>query len=166
MSKQSEPKWWEQLPDTIGDFKSRDIGGDVIIASVGAGAQNVAIGKDVRQTVYEVLGQPTSDDKEIIQQGLAEVREALQQAKPEIGQSAETMAQGMLNQMENELAKTGDEETPNADVITSVGDLLLDSVPQIAETLASLFATPAVGRVVGKAGEAAVNWVKRRFGKG
>jgi hypothetical protein len=166
MSKQSEPKWWEQLPDTIGDFKSRDIGGDVIIASVGAGAQNVAIGKDVRQTVYEVLGQPTSDDKEIIQQGLAEVREALQQAKPEIGQSAETMAQGMLNQMENELAKTGEEETPNADVITSVGDLLLDSVPQIAETLASLFATPAVGRVVGKAGEAAVNWVKRRFGKG
>ena len=166
MSKQSEPKWWEQLPDTIGDFKSRDIGGDVIIASVGAGAENVAIGKDIRQTVYEVLGQPTSDDLAIIQQGLAEVREALQQAQPEIGQSAETMAQGMLNQMENELAKTGEEETPNATVITSVGDLLLDSVPQIAQTLASLFATPAVGRVVGKAGEAAVNWVKRRFGKG
>jgi paraquat-inducible protein B len=165
MSEQSEPKWWEQLPDTIGDFKSRDIGGDVIIATVGSGAQNVAIGKDIRQTVYEVLGQPTPDDKEIIQQGMAEVRESLQQVRQEIGTSAETLAQGMLNQMENELTKTDEDETPNADVITSVGDLLLDGVPQIAEVLASLFATPAVGRVVGKAGEAAVSWVKKRFGK-
>ena len=45
-------------------------------------------------------------------------------------------------------------------------DLLLDSVPQIADALAALFATPAVGRVVGVAGEAAVTWVKRRFGAG
>jgi hypothetical protein len=42
---------------------------------------------------------------------------------------------------------------------------LLDSVPQIAEVLTSLFATPAVGKVVGKAGEVAVGWVKQRFGK-
>jgi hypothetical protein len=44
--------------------------------------------------------------------------------------------------------------------------LLLDSVPQIADALAALFATPAVGRVVGVADEAAVTWVKRRFGAG
>jgi hypothetical protein len=47
-----------------------------------------------------------------------------------------------------------------------MGDLLLDSVPQITNAMANLFATPAVGRVVGKAGETAVTWVKRRFGGG
>jgi hypothetical protein len=35
----------------------------------------------------------------------------------------------------------------------------------MADLLADLFATPAVGRVVGKAGEIAVRWVKRRLGK-
>jgi hypothetical protein len=165
MSTESEQNWWDNLPDTIGDFGARDIGGDVVIASVGDGAQNVLIGKSITQTVLTALGEPTADDKQIIQDQFAEVRDTLKLAEPEIGESAETMAQGLLNQMETELVKTGEDETPNAGTITQMGDLLLDSVPQIAETLASLFATPAVGRVVGKAGEAAVGWVKTRFGK-
>jgi hypothetical protein len=43
MTSEEERYWWEDLPDTIGDFQAGDIDGDVIIASVGAGAQNVAI---------------------------------------------------------------------------------------------------------------------------
>jgi len=45
-----------------------------------------------------------------------------------------------------------------------MGDWLLDNLPAIGEALGTLFALPAVGRVVGKAGEAAVKWVQQRFG--
>lgn len=164
MSSESEQNWWDKLPNTIGDFGARDISGDVVIASVGDDAQNVLIGKAIAQTVLTALGEPTADDKQIIQEQFSEVRGTLKQAEPEIGKSAETMAQGLLTQLETELVKTGEDETPNASTITQIGDLLLDSVPQVAEVLASLFATPAVGRVVGKAGEAALSWVKKRFG--
>jgi hypothetical protein len=90
----------------------------------------------------------------------------LAEVEGEIGDSAAKMAGGMLAQIETELLKTGDDDAPNAAMITQMGDLLLDSVPRIADALAALFATPAVGRVVGVAGEGAVTWVKRRFGAG
>jgi hypothetical protein len=75
------------------------------------------------------------------------------------------MAEFQLKLLQGELAKTGEGETPSASTITQVGDWLLDNVPQIAEILTGLFATPAVGRVVGKAGKVAVEWVKKRFGR-
>ena len=62
------------------------------------------------------------------------------------GTQTEQMAQGVLTNLETELSKAGEDEEPNASMITTLGDLLLDNVPQIAEALASLFATPAVGR--------------------
>jgi hypothetical protein len=156
--------WWEDLPGGIGDFGAGDIDGDVIIASVGAGAQNVAIGKNITQTVYETLGEPTPDDRQIIETEVARVKATLAELESEIGDSAAKMAGGILTQIETELLKTGKGETPNAAIIAQMGDLLLDSVPQIADALTALFATPAVGRVVGMAGESAVAWVKRRFG--
>jgi hypothetical protein len=164
MGSDGKQYWWEDLPHTTGDFQAGDIGGGVIIATVGAGAQNVAIGKNITQTVYETLGEPTPDDRHIIQEGLAQVRATLAEVEGDIGDSVARMAGGMLAQIETELLKTGEEKTPNAAIITQMGDLLLDNVPQIADALTSLFATPAVGRVIGKAGETAVTWVKQRFG--
>jgi hypothetical protein len=164
MSSDKTPNWWDNLPDTIGNFSSGDIDGDVIIATVGAGAKNVAVGKNITQAIYETLGEPAPGDKQIIQEQLAQAKAALKQTTAGMGESAANMAQRMLAQMEQELLKTGHDETPNATTIIQMGDLLLDTVPQTAEALASLFATPAVGRVVAKAGEAAVSWVKQRFG--
>jgi hypothetical protein len=155
--------WWDQLSDSLGDFSAQDVEGDVIIATVGAGARNVAIGKNITQLVYETLGQPTPDDRHIIEQQLEQARETLERSAGEIGQGAVTLAKGILDQMGKELLKTGEGQKPDAATITQMGDLLLSSVPPMAEALAGLFATPAVGRVVGKAGEAAVKWVKERF---
>jgi hypothetical protein len=163
MSGQKKVNWWQDLPQTMGDFNAGDVGGDVIIASVGAGARNVAIGKNITQAVYETLGQPTADDRQMIEEELTQVKTALARLAGEMGEGAAAMAQGIFGRMESELLKTGPDETPDASVITQMGDLLLNSVPHIAEVLASLFATPAVGRVVGKAGQAAVQWVQERF---
>ena len=35
MSQDNRPNWWDNLPGTIGDFSADDIGGDVIVATVG-----------------------------------------------------------------------------------------------------------------------------------
>jgi hypothetical protein len=156
MAKESEA-WWDKLP--------AQAGGDVIMGQVGAGAHGVAIGKNITQSVYDMLGAPAPGDKQIIDQSMASVMTALQQMQAQLDANTAKMAEFQLKLLHGELAKTEKDEKPSASTITQVGDWLLDSVPQIAEVLTSLFATPAVGKVVGKAGEVAVAWVKQRFGK-
>jgi len=149
--------WWDKLP--------AQAGGDVIIGVVGAGARGVAVGKDITLSVYDVLGAPTPDDKQIIDQDMATVMTALQQMQGQLDANTAKMAEFQLKLLHGELAKTEKDEKPSASTITQVGDWLLESVPQIAEPLAGLFATPAVGTVMGKAGETAIDWVRQRFGK-
>lgn len=138
----------------------------MIVADVGANAAGVAVGKNIAQTVVQTLGGPTPNDRQIIEEKLAQVRAALQQADGQLDSSTATMAQFQVNLLQGELIKTEPDEAPSANTITQVGDWLLDNVPQIAEALVDLFATPAVGKVVGLAGALAVTWVKARFGKG
>ena len=149
--------WWDKLPPQAG--------GDVIIGVLGAGARGVAVGKNITLSVYDVLGAPTPDDKQIIDQDMATVMTALQQMQGQLDANTAKMAEFQLKLLHGELAKTEKDEKPSASTITQVGDWLLESVPQIAEPLTSLFATPAVGKVMGKAGETAIDWVRQRFGK-
>jgi hypothetical protein len=157
MSEKEEQDWWNDIP--------AQIGGDVIIGRVGAGATGVAVGKNITQTVYDVLGEPTPDDKQIIEQKLSGAMTTVQGLQEQLDAQTAAIAEFQLKLLQGELTKTEEGETPSASTITHVGDWLLDNVPQIAEILTSLFATPAVGRVVGKAGEVAVEWVKKRFGR-
>ena len=78
MSTDQKQYWWEEVTETMGDFRSRDISGDVIIGQAGAGSQNVAIGKNITQTVYQVVGEPTPEDRTIIEEAVAEVRTELE----------------------------------------------------------------------------------------
>jgi hypothetical protein len=155
MSTENQQAWWDSIPSHVG--------GDAVIATVGSGASNVAIGKNITQTIYDALGEPTPDDKDTIRKKFAEVSSALQNAQDQIDTNTAQMAEFQLKLLEGELAKTEEDQTPSASTITQVGDWLLDNVPAIAEVVTGLFATPAVGRVVGKAGEVAVQWLKNRF---
>ena len=156
MSKK-EKAWWDEVP--------AHAGGDVIIGEVGAGARGVAIGKNITQTIYDMLGEPMPDDKKVIEQRLSKAVADLQQIRSQLDASTATMAEFQMKLLHGELTKTEEGETPSASTIAQVGDWLLDNVPQMAEILTGLFATPAVGKVVGKAGEVAVKWVKSRLGK-
>lgn len=156
MSREGKKPWWDELP--------AHVGGDVIIGEVAAGARGVAIGKNITQTVYDMLGEPTPDDKQVIEQQLSEMTVALQEMQEQLDDATVSMAEFQMKLLQGELTKTEDGEMPSASTITQVGDWLLDNVPAIAEILTSLFATPAVGKVVGKAGEVAIEWVKKRFG--
>jgi len=155
MGERTKP-WWDKVP--------LHAGGDVIVGTVGAGARNVAIGKGITQAVYDVLGEPTPDDKRIVEQRLAGVASALEGRAGQVDPATASMASFQLEVLKGELSKTEPSETPSGTTITKIGDWLLDNVPEIGGSLVGLFATPAVGKVVGKAGELAVAWVKQRFG--
>ncbi len=157
MSKSKDDAWWENLP--------AHVGGDIIIGEIGAGAKGAAIGKNIQQTITEILGEPTPQDKAVIEERIAELGESVAGLKSQLDESTARMAEFQLKLLEGELTKTEEDEQPSASTITQVGDWLLDNVPDIAEAVAGLFATPAVGKVVGKAGEAAVTWVRKRFSK-
>jgi hypothetical protein len=156
MNGKEEGAWWDAI--------SAQAGGDLIIGYAGAGSSGVAIGKDITQRVYGVLGEPTRDDRQIIEQRLARAMTGLQDLREQLDAATATMAEFQLGLLQGELTKTAEDEMPSASTITRVGDWLLDNVPAMGEILATVFATPAVGRVVGKAGEAAVEWVRKRFG--
>jgi hypothetical protein len=136
--------------------------GDVIVAQIGAGAENVAVGKNVTQSIG-TLGEP--DDRQVIGQRLAEVAAALDKVRGQGGADIAAVADFQIKLLRGELEKTARGETPSANVITQVGDWLLGNWPQMTPALASLFAAPAVSKVVARAGSSAVNWVKARFGQ-
>jgi hypothetical protein len=155
MSKTLERPWWEDV--------SIQSGGDVVVGQVSAGAKGVAIGKN--QAVYGTLGEPVPGDKQAIEEQFARVTAALQKLQGQMDANTAKIAEFQLKLLQGELTKTDKDETPSASTITQVGDWLLDNIPSIAESLTSLFATPAVGKIVGKAGEVAIRWVRQRFGK-
>lgn len=157
MSDQPSKPWWDEI--------AVQASGDVIMGDVGAGAKNVAIGKNITQSVTEILGDPTPDDGQIIASALSDLTAAIADLRGQLGDTSADMAEFQVGLLEGELAKTGEDDQPSASTITQVGDWLLDNVPDIFEILTGIFATPAVGRVVGKAGQVAVEWVKTRFGK-
>jgi hypothetical protein len=153
--------WWEQASNAVGSLDASNAAGDVIIAFVGAGAKNVAAGKNITQTVTEILGPPTPDDKKQIEQGFAKLLDAL--AGLQVDEAAADRAKMRIEILQEEVAKA-DDDVPNAGTIIKMGDWLLNNLPAIGEALGTVFALPAIGRVVGKAGDAAVKWVQQRFG--
>ena len=160
MGDQDTKPWWEQVPKAIGTANASDTTGDVIITVVGAGAKNVAAGKNITQTVTEMLGPPAPDDRTQIEQGFAKLLDAL--ARLQLDEAAADRAKTRIQILQEELGKA-DDNVPNASTISRMGDWLLDNLPAIGEALGALFALPAVGRVVGKAGEGTVKWVTQRL---
>lgn len=146
----------------LGDkVQGHKAGGDVIVATVGAGAKNVAIGKHIQQTINE-LGAPTPDDRRTIEQHFERLATLLNNTA--LDPRTAGRAESNLETLQEELTKTAADETPSASTITRIGDWLLDNVPQLAQAVTELFGLPAVAKVLGKAGEVALQWWKKRFG--
>jgi hypothetical protein len=136
-------------------------GGDLIVGNVGAGAQGVAIGKDIVQTLGGVASQ--QDDQRAIGELLARLDRDLAAGTAQLGAAA-GVAAGYLRLLAGELSKTGDRATPSASTLTLVGDWLLDNAAPLREALGALFAAPAVRRVLARADAPLDAWLQRRFG--
>jgi len=150
MNEKQRP-WWEEVP----------AGGDVIVVQMGDYAHKVAAGKDVRLVTHEVLEEATGEDYHAVETSLAELRAQL--AKVEGLELAQrVLAEDRVQTLEEEL--TSQDKPPEVSRVSKAVDWLLDNIPDIAEALLSLFASPAVGRIIGKAGTAGIEWAQKRFG--
>jgi hypothetical protein len=144
------------------EVRGHKAGGDVIIATVGAGAKNIAAGKNITQRVTEGAGAAAPDDQPLIEAALNRVVAALMTLP--LDENKRGRAEQTLEDLQAELTKTAPEEEPDGKTIVKMGERLLELAPPLIEALAALFATPAVAQVVGKAGEVVRAWVKKRFG--
>jgi hypothetical protein len=129
------------------------------VGDVGPGAQ-VAIGKQIKQTMAQTPMELTSAERVELEHLLAELKNQL--ARLEIPENKKVVGQEFMGQLEKELTKT--EEPPDASMIKVAGNWLLENIPALAGTLASVFLSPVVGKVVEAAGDIGAEWVKERFG--
>lgn len=151
-----------------GDVVGRDkvlgdkVTGDKIeaqVGDVGPGAQ-VAIGKQIQQTITQAPTELTAAERAEIARLLAELKSQL--ASLDIPESKKLVGQEFVGQLEKELTST--DKPPDASTIKVAGDWLLDNIPALTGTVVSVFASPIVGKVVEAAGDIAAEWVKKRFG--
>ena len=133
-------------------------GGDVIVATVGAGAHNVAVGKDITQ---QIDSPPTPTELHALEQQFARLASLLEQSN--IDPRTAGRAEAQLETLQAELSKTEPGEAPSGSTIQRVGDWLLDNVPELTQAITELFGLPAVGKILSKAGDAAVDWWRERF---
>ena len=154
--------WWDHLSAQANDA-SRDAGvsGDVIVATIGAGATGVAVGKHISQRVQVSLGPATPSDPQLIEQALQQVSTALESAS--LDTMVRSMAGFQLGLLKGELLKPLDGAAPSANTITQVGAWLLQQAPALRPALDNLFGLPASGRVLARAGDAAVAWAQQAF---
>ena len=140
------------------DDKSRNR--DTIITTIGDNANNVAVGKNINQAnVTGALPTSAPEDRTAIEQKFVQIQQQLAKLDATLAISARTTIQFL----EEELLKIAPNEDPDGGTITRMGDWLLRSAPDLTPTLGELFALPAVVKVVGKAGDPTVAWVKKRF---
>ncbi len=149
-SASSAEPWWDSLQSA----ELPAARGDVIVANI-SNSSTVAAGKNITLN----LGAPAPDDKQVIATSLASVAGSITGNSPQA-----QIARLQLKLLQAELTKVEDGLTPDGATIIETAGWLLDNAPQTAGVLRALFALPAVGRVMSKAGDAALLWARQRFG--
>jgi hypothetical protein len=150
MSEQKQP-WWDSV---------KWVGGDNIQTIIGDYATNVVAGKSIVQTLNDVLGKPTPTDLKEIQGEINQLRQKIQASSA--SEAVKAVAEYNVQLLEKELTKA--EKLPEQSIVQQAGEWLLDNLPDVLEAVVSLFASPAVGRVVAKGGESMIKWIKDKLG--
>jgi hypothetical protein len=138
--------------------------GDTIVAHIGAGAQGIAVGKHIQQTITAGAAADLDADRRAIEALLARLERDLSNGAGQLDGAATTMAAFQLRLLAGELGKIGARATPSASTISQVGDWLADNAPPLQDALAALFTAPAVLRALRQADTPLDAWLQRRFG--
>jgi len=140
------------------------VGGDSIVANIGAGAQGIAVGKHIQQTITAGAEADLDADRHAIAALLSRLERDLSNDAGGLDGAVATMAAFQLRLLAGELGKLGARATPSASTISQVGDWLADNAPPLHDALAALFTAPAVLRVLRQADTPLDAWLQRRFG--
>ncbi len=134
--------------------------GDVIIGTVGAGAQGVAIGKQITQNIGAASN--PADDRRAIEACINTCEQVLGGAN--LPDAVAPVAAFQLRLLAGELSKVAAQGTPSTSTISQVGGWLLDNVPELHAPLIALFNAPETRRVLSRADTPLDAWLKERFG--
>ena len=137
-------------------------GGDIIMATIGAGAQGVAVGKHIQQTI-SATDPPESDERATLGALLTGLEQTL--AVSQFDGTIQAMASFQLRLLTSELRKDPAGAVPSASTIQQVTDWLIQNVPTLAPSLNSFFRTPAVLRVLRRTDTPLDSWLEQRFGR-
>jgi hypothetical protein len=132
-------------------------GGDMIVGTVGAGAQGVAIGKHIQQSLGELSS--ADEDRRTVGALLARLDRDLTAETGQLDPAAAGMAAGYLRLLAGELTKPGERAAPSASTVRLVADWLLDNAPPLHKGLLALFADPATRRVLARADQPLEAWL-------
>jgi hypothetical protein len=131
-------------------------GGDVIVATVGAGARNVAVGKNIHQTVTETPGQSNEAEQQQIGAALTALLHA---ARTISDQRIALRAEVHIETLQEELTKSA--AALNGGAVTNALAWLQTNAPTLAPAVNALLALPAVQQRLLQADAQTVAWWRR-----
>jgi hypothetical protein len=134
-------------------------GGDVISATIGDNASQVAVGKDIRQQQNSTSTEVTEADLKQVSDMFAALKQQIEEQAPPDKKAAALERVGELQQ---EIAS----KKPDLITFDYVKSWFGKNLPSLLGGVTSLIINPIVGKVVQAASGLAVDALKRRFGGG
>ena len=132
-------------------------GGDIIQATIGANASQVAVGKNIRQ-------QQNSSSAEITQADLQQLQALFADLKQQIEQQAPPDKKAAALERVDELQQEITSKKPELSTFDYVKSWFGKNIPTLLGSVTSLIVNPLVGKVVETASGLAAEAIKRRFG--
>ncbi len=135
------------------------VGGDYIVANIGANSGQVAVGKNIHQVQQVGSGnQVTEDDLKQVQQLFAELKQQIELHSPPDKKDA---AMERVSELQEEVKS----DKPAISTFEYVRNWFLKNVPSLAGAVASVVLNPIVGKVVEAGGTIAANQLMHLFGE-
>ncbi len=134
------------------------VGGSVYFATVGAGAENVAVGSDITQILTENAETTNAEDQSAIQSQLQKISAAL--AATDLEPKRLGAIEARLELLQDELMKLSTDDPADGGTMMKMGDWLMSNAPEIKPQLLELFALPAVAKGIARISESASVWLR------
>jgi len=132
-------------------------GGDVIQATIGDHASQVAVGKDIRQ-------QQNSSGMQVTQADLEQVRALFDELKKQVEQQAPPDKKAAALERVDELQQEVTSPKPEPTTFAYVKNWFGKNAPALLGSVTSLVVNPLVGKVVEAASNVAAEAIRRQFG--
>ena len=137
----------------------RSTGGDVITATIGDNASQVAVGKNIRQ-------QQISSSAEVTEANLKQLNDLFASFKQQIEQQAPPDKKAAALERVEELQQEIASKKPDLTTFDYVKSWFGKNLPGLLGGVTSLIINPIVGKVVEAASGLAAEALKKRFGGG
>ncbi len=132
-------------------------GGDIIQATIGDNASQVAVGKNIHQ-------QQNSSSTEVTQADLQQLRALFDDFKQQIEQQAPPDKKAAALERVEELHQEITSKKPELSTFDYVKNWFAKNLPGLLGGVTSLIINPLVGKVVEAASGVAADAIRRRFG--